>query len=81
MPASVPPAGLVPISTVTWVAAVVTVFPKASCTATWMAGARLAPAVVVTGCTVKASLAAAPGTTSKAALVTGVRLPADTARA
>jgi hypothetical protein len=58
LPASVPPAGLVPMATVTLWVAVVTVFPDASWTTTTTAGLTLTPAVTLAGGTEKASLLA-----------------------
>src|SRR5947208_15212702 len=53
VPASVPPAGLVPPSaTVTLPEKLGTVFPAASCAATCTAGVSVAPAVVFAGWTV-----------------------------
>src|SRR5690242_6100179 len=60
VPESVPLAGLVPIAMVMLFVAVVTVLPDASCTVTLTAGAIEAPAVVLPGWTVKASLDAVP---------------------
>ena len=49
---------------------VVTVFPRASCAVTWIAGDRLVPATALAGgCTVNASCVAPPTVMSKAALV------------
>src|SRR5512138_413844 len=59
VPDSVPPPGLVPIATVMLAVEVVTVLLNWSCTVTWTAGVIAAPAVVLLGCTVKASLEAA----------------------
>src|SRR5207247_8873230 len=54
VPASVPPAGLVPPSaTVTLPEKLGTVFPAASCAATCTAGVSVVPAVVFAGWTVK----------------------------
>src|SRR5207248_1292243 len=61
VPASVPLTGLVPIATVMLVAAVVTVLPCASWTATCTAGVFAAPAAALLGCTVKASFAGGGG--------------------
>src|SRR6185436_16337319 len=61
VPDSVPPPGLVPIATVMLAPELVTVFPNASCTATCTAGERLAPAIALLGCTVKATRFAAAG--------------------
>src|ERR1041385_7947345 len=69
VPDRLPPPGFVPIDRVMLPANVVTVFPCASCAVTLMAGAIFTPAVVVEGCTVKASLVAGAGITSKGALV------------
>ena len=55
MPDSVPPPGLAPIATVMLAVELVTVFPNASCTATWTAGLMLAPAAVLRGWTVNAT--------------------------
>ena len=62
-----------PIAIVMELEAVVTVLPFASCTVTWMAGAMLVAAVAFVGCTVKASLVAAPALMLNAALVALVR--------
>src|SRR5437762_2126477 len=51
VPASVPLTGFVPIATVMLVAAVVTVLPCASWTATCTAGVFAAPAIALLGCT------------------------------
>src|SRR3954468_10977222 len=59
VPDSVPPPGLVPIATVMLAVELVTVLPKASCTAACTAGEMLTPAVALAGWTVKASLDAA----------------------
>src|SRR5438874_505597 len=71
-----PPAGFVPIATVTAPLKTGTVFPRASRAVTCTAGVMAAPAVVLLGCVVKASWAADPGVTAKAALVVPERLPA-----
>src|SRR6185295_12602276 len=71
-PESVPPPGLVPIATVTLAEELVTVLPNASCTATWTAGEMAAPAMVVVGCTVNATLLAAAGVMLNAADVAPV---------
>src|SRR5687767_16023207 len=73
VPDSAPPPGLVPIATVTFAVELVTVFPNASCTATCTAGLIAAPAVVLVGCTVKASRDAAAGLMLKADEVAPVR--------
>src|SRR6266516_3923752 len=70
VPASVPPLGLVPPSaTVTWPVKLGTVFPEASCADTSTAGARVAPAVALPGCTVNTRWVAGPGLISNGALV------------
>src|SRR5437899_2973487 len=61
VPESVPPPGLAPMATVMLAEELVTVLPKASCTATWTAGEIATPAVLFDGCTLKASLEAAAG--------------------
>src|SRR5512140_1279100 len=61
VPPSVPPHGLLPIANVMLAVELVTVFPNASCTVTCTAGLIATPAVVLVGCTVKASLVAAAG--------------------
>src|SRR5713226_1597760 len=68
VPASVPPAGLVPIATVTGPVKLGTAFPNASRALTATAGAITAPAPVVLGCPVNASWLAAPATTVTAAV-------------
>src|SRR5437667_9594868 len=68
VPERLPP-GFVPIATATLPAKPGTVLPCASRAVTCTAGAIVAPAVVVLGCTVKASCAAAPAAIVKAALV------------
>ncbi len=60
VPESVPPPGFVPMAMVTWSVAEVTVLPLASVMATRTAGVIVAPAPVVTGSWVKASLVADP---------------------
>ncbi len=75
-PDKVPPAGFSPIATVTAPLKPGTVFPRASRAVTCTAGVMAAPAVVLLGCVVKASRAADPGVTAKAALVVPERLPA-----
>src|SRR5437870_12891129 len=65
-PESVPPPGLFPMATVMVGRPLgndVTLFPKASWTVTLTAGAMMVPAVVLVGCTVKASCAAGPALT------------------
>src|SRR5439155_19059 len=76
VPERAPPAGFVPIATVTAPLKPGTGFPPASNAVSRTAGAIAAPAVVLPGCTVKAGWAAAPGVTAKAALVVPDRLPA-----
>ena len=76
VPDKVPPTGLAPIATVTAPLKPGTVFPRASRAVTCTAGVMAAPAVVLLGCVVKASWAADPGVTAKAALVVPERLPA-----
>src|SRR3954469_16501085 len=61
VPDSVPPPGLKPMDTVMLALELVTVFPNVSCTATCTAGLIAAPAVVLVGCTVKASRDCAAG--------------------
>src|SRR5712692_1331359 len=68
VPASVPPAGLVPIATVTGPVKLGTAFPNASRALTTTAGVIAAPAPVVLGCPVNASALAAPATTVTAAV-------------
>src|SRR3989441_9097985 len=69
VPDRVPPAGFVPMATVTLPANAVAVFPWASCAVTCTAGVIAAPAMALLGGTVNASCVAAPGVTLKAALV------------
>src|SRR5690242_4902457 len=69
VPASVPPAGLVPIATVTLPAKLVTTLPNASSALTCTAGVIAAPASVLLGGTVKTSWAAAAGVMLKDLLV------------
>src|SRR6185436_14950407 len=75
VPDSVPPPGLKPMATVMLAPELVTVFPNVSCTATSTAGLSDVPAVVLVGCTVKASLEAAAGAMLKAAEVAPVSAP------
>src|SRR2546426_651624 len=77
VPERVPLAGLVPIATVMLVVAVVTMFARASWTATPTARAFPAAAAALLGCTVKASFAAAPALMLNALLVALVRPVAD----
>ncbi len=72
VPESTPPPGFVPMARVMLAVDEVTVFPLASCTVTDTGGTMVAPATAFEGCTVNASLAAAPGVTSKAVLVAPV---------
>src|SRR5437868_6482722 len=59
VPDSVPPPGLAPIASAMLAVELVTVLPRASCTATCTAGEMLNPAVVLVGWAVKASFEAA----------------------
>jgi len=60
-PLRVPPAGLVPMAMLTWVAlSVVSMLPLASSTATRTAGVMVLPAVVLVGPWTKASLVGGP---------------------
>src|SRR6266480_1237188 len=68
VPASVPPAGLVPIATVTFPANPVALLPKASSAVTSTAGVIGAPAGASLGCTVNTSCCAAAGVMANAAL-------------
>src|SRR5687767_5656911 len=61
VPDCVPPPGLVPIAMVMLAVELVTVLLNASCTVTWTAGEIDAPAVVLVGWVVTASLDAAAG--------------------
>src|SRR5579862_1556895 len=72
VPDRVPLPGLVPIATVIWFVAVVTTFPAASSMLTWTAGVIEPAIATLLGCTVKASLAAAPNVTLNAPLVAPV---------
>ena len=72
VPASVPPAGLVPIATVTVPAKPGTGFPSASRALTCTAGVIAAPAPVVVGATVNASWLAAPTAISNGVLAAAV---------
>src|SRR5690348_8668031 len=69
VPPSVLPPGLFPSATVTVPLKEGARFPDASSTDTCTAGASTTPAVLATGCTVKASCRAAPGVVSNAVLV------------
>src|SRR5438034_11771650 len=78
VPASVPPAGLVPPSaTVTLPEKLGTVFPAASCADTCTAGVSVAPAVAFAGCTLNTRWVATPGVTPNGALVAAERPLAD----
>jgi hypothetical protein len=74
VPLSLAPGVPVPLSiaTVTDAPDPVTVFPKASCTATRTAGVSALPACAVLGCPVKTSRAAALGVMLNAVLVAAV---------
>src|SRR5437867_12532553 len=78
VPESVSPPGLLPMATVMVGRPLgndVTLFPKASWTVTLTAGVMIVPAVVLLGCTVKASCAAGlAGTQSDADCVKGKQL-------
>jgi hypothetical protein len=74
VPESVPPPALVPIPMEIEADDPVTVLPPASSIVTWML-LQAAPAVLVPGCTVNASLFAVPEVMLKAELVAVVRLP------
>src|SRR6185295_7113882 len=78
VPDSVPPPGLVPIATVMFALEVVTVLPKASCTAACTDGLIAAPAIAVVGCTVKPTWDAAAAVMLNPAEVAPVS-PADAA--
>ncbi len=80
VPASVPPPGFALVASVTaaWYAA--SVLPKGSSAVTTTDGVTLAPAVLLFGCTVKASCVAAAGATSKGLLEAPLRLPAMPAK-
>ena len=70
VPASVPPAGLVPPSaTVTLPEKLGTVFPAASCADTCTAGVSVAPAVAFAGCTLNTRWVASPGVMPNGVLV------------
>src|SRR5436309_2966203 len=73
VPDSVPPPGFAPSARDTLPAKLRSVLPSASCAVTWTAGVIGAPAVVLDGCTVNTSCAAAPGVMSNSALVPVVR--------
>jgi hypothetical protein len=63
------------MATVMLAVELVTVFPTVSCTATCTAGLNAVPAVVLVGCTVKASREAPAGVMLKAAEVAPVSAP------
>ena len=69
VPASVPPAGFVPIATVTLLWNPVAVLPSASRAVTRTAGAMVPFAAAVLGCTVNTRWVAGPDVIVKAALV------------
>src|SRR5438046_5453857 len=69
VPETVPPAGFVPIATVTLPVNPGTLLLMASSAATSTGGATCAPAVAVVGCIVKAGCVAARGLVSNGALV------------
>src|SRR4029079_14150941 len=69
VPLKVPEEGFVPIASVTEAEEEVTTLPFASRTSTLTAGVIAAPAVVLEGCTLKASLVAQPGAKLKELLV------------
>src|SRR5262245_2101166 len=75
VPDSVPPPGLVPMASVIDAAEPVTVLSLESCTVTGIEGLMLTPAVAFDGCTVNASLEAAPGVMLNALLVAEARPP------
>src|SRR6185369_10510388 len=75
VPESVPPPGLVPIATVMLAVELITVLLKASCTVTCTAGEIDAPAVVLVGWVVTASLDAAAALTLNADEVAPVSAP------
>src|SRR3954468_13924268 len=75
VPDSAPPPGLVPMATVMLAEELVTVLLNASCTVTCTAGESDAPAVVLVGWVVKASLEAAAGLMLKEAEVAPVSAP------
>src|SRR6185436_18056249 len=74
-PEIAPPPGFAPIPSVMDAEELVTVLPSASCTVTTMAGLMLEPAVALVGCTVNATLVAAPAPMLNALLVAPVRPP------
>ena|SRR5437867_12748107 len=69
VPDNLPPAGFVPIETVTFPAKPVAVLPRASSAVTRTAGLMVPLAVAVVGCVVNTSWVAGPGVIAKAALV------------
>src|SRR5271167_1000718 len=80
VPPSVPEEGLVPMATVIELVAPVTIFPLASSMATDTAGMIEAPAFVLEGCDMNASLVAG-GVTLKRTLTALVRLVAVAVKA
>src|SRR5262245_13039061 len=77
VPESVPPAGLVPIVTVTLPAKLGTRLPCESQADTSTCGAIVTPAVAELGCTVNARRAALPTVIANGALVAPLRPVAD----
>lgn len=77
VPASVPPAGFVPIATATSPVKVVTVLPTGSWAVTWIAGVIVAPAAAVVGCTVNFNCDAEPTVMSNGVLTGELRPPVD----
>ena len=73
VPPSNPFLGLSPSATVTLLVAVVTRLPPASCTSTCTDGLITVPALVVEGCTKKASFVAPPIAMSKAGEIVPLR--------
>src|SRR5437667_327893 len=71
-PESVPPAGFIPIPSVTVPAKAVAVLPCASRAVTCTAGEMVAPAAALLGCTVKPSVTAAPALSAMALEVAGL---------
>ena len=74
VPESVPPAGFIPIPSVTVPAKAVAVFPCASRAVTCTAGEMVAPAAALLGCAVKPIVAAAPAPSAIALEMAGPRL-------
>src|SRR6266566_5112755 len=69
VPDKAPPAGLVPMASVTFPVKPVAVFPFASWAVTSIAGVMVAPATVFVGCTVNTSVAALPAVMLHAVIV------------